>query len=155
MSRFERILLQFYNKPWRSSNITRNGKQNTKKIFTKGMQTIKDFGEWFLNYIPSKPKVVDKVVEPFKNKIKKMYEKWDTLFLATQSKSALKNFAIQHRINGLNGYDPESFLLNSKQPIINFMINTRQTKVKLNLSCIMEKVDLKSGEVIARSSISF
>ena len=44
---------------------------------------------------------------------KKMYEKRDTLFEPTQSKSVLKNFAIQHQINGSNGYDPESFLLNS------------------------------------------
>ena len=43
--------------------------QTTKKIFTKGMQKIKDFGEWLLNYIPPKPKVVDKVLESFKNKI--------------------------------------------------------------------------------------
>ena len=39
------------------------------------MQKIKDFGNWLLNYIPPKPKVVDKVLESFKNKIKKMYEK--------------------------------------------------------------------------------
>ena len=64
----------------------------------------------------------------------------------------MKNFAIQYRIDGSNGYDPESFLLNSKQPITNFMINTQQTKVKLILSCMMEKVDLKSGEVIAKEA---
>ena len=40
-------------------------------------------------------------------------------------------FAIQYRIKGSNGYDPGSFLLNSKQPITNLMINSRQTKVKL------------------------
>ena len=113
------------------------------------MQKIKDFGKWLLNYIPRKPKVVDKMLDSFKNKIKKMYEKRDTLFQPTQSKSALKNFAIKYRIKGSNGCDPESFLLNSMQPITNFMKNTRQTKVKLILSCMMEKVDLKSGEVIA------
>ena len=32
------------------------------------------------------------------------------------------------------------------------MINTRQTKDKLILSSIMEKVDLKSGEVIAKEA---
>ena len=32
------------------------------------------------------------------------------------------------------------------------MINTRQTKVKLILSCMMEKIDLKSGEVIAKEA---
>ena len=92
---------------------------------------MKDFGDWLLNYIPPKPKVVDKVLESFKNKIKKMFEKRVSLFQPTQTKSALKNVAIQYRIKGSNGYDSESFLLNSKQPITNLMINTRQTKVKL------------------------
>ena len=41
---------------------------------------------------------------------------------------------------------------NSMQPITNLMINTRQTKVKFILSCMMEKVDLKSGEVIAKEA---
>ena len=116
------------------------------------MQKIKDFGEWLLNYIPSKPKVFDKVFESVKNKIKKLYEKRDTLFQPTESKSALKNFAIQYRIKGSNGYDPESYLLNSKQSITNLMINSRQTKVKLILSCMLEKVDLKSDEVIAKEA---
>ena len=84
------------------------------------------------------------MLESFKNKIKKMYEKRDTLFQLTQSKSALKGLPIQREIQGLNEYDPESFLLNSKQPITNLIINTQQTNVKLILSCMMEKVDLKS-----------
>ena len=46
------------------------------------MQKIEDFGEWLFNYIPSKPK------------------------RDTQSKSTLKNFAIQYQIRGLYGYDP-------------------------------------------------
>ena len=82
-----------------------------------------------------------------------MYEKRDSLFQPKQSKSALKNFAIQYRIKGSNGYDPESFLLNSKQPITSLMINTRQTKVKLILSCMMEKVDLKRFKVIAKEAV--
>ena len=49
--------------------------QKTKNFFTKGMQKIKYFGEWLLNYIPPKPKVVDKVLESFKNKIKKCMER--------------------------------------------------------------------------------
>ena len=82
-----------------------------------------------------KPKVVDKVLSLLKTKFKKIYEKRDTLFSPKQSKSALKNFAIQHeKIKGLNEYDPKSFLLNSKQPVTNLMINTRQTTVKLILS---------------------
>ena len=45
--------------PWRSSNITTKVKQNIKNFTAKTMQKIKDFGEWLLNYIPPKPKVVD------------------------------------------------------------------------------------------------
>ena len=74
------------------------------------------------------------------------------MFQPTQAKSVLKNFAIQYQIKGSNGYNPESFLLNSKQPITNLLINTRQTKAKMILSCMMEKVDLKSGEVIAKEA---
>ena len=70
--------------PWRPSNVTTKDKQNIK-------QNIKDIGEWLLNYIPPKPKVVDKVLESFKNKIKKIYEKRDTLFQPAQSKYALKS----------------------------------------------------------------
>ena len=39
------------------------------------------------------------------------------------------------------------------QSMIILLINRRQTKVKLILSCMMEKVDLKSGEVIAKDAV--
>ena len=55
--------------PWRSSNVATKVKQKTQNFFTKGMQKIKDFGNWLLNYILPKPKVVHKVLESFKNKI--------------------------------------------------------------------------------------
>ena len=45
--------------PWSPSNVTPKDKQNIT-------QNINDFGEWLLNYIPPKPKVVDKVLESFK-----------------------------------------------------------------------------------------
>ena len=117
---------------WRPLNITTKIKSNIKNFTAKSMQMIKDFGKWLMSYIPPKPQVVDKVFEAFKYKIKKMYEKRDTFVQPIQSQSALKNFAIQYK-KGSNGYDPESFLLNSKQPITNSMINTRQIKVKLIL----------------------
>ena len=88
----------------------------------------------------TKKKWLTKCLSLLKKKLKKKYEKRDSLFHPTQTKSALKNFAVQYRIKGSNGYDPESFLLNSKKPIANLMINTRQTKVKWILSCMMEKL---------------
>ena len=95
--------------------------------------------------------MVDEALESFKNIIKQLYKR-DTSFQLQESKSAFKKFPIHYGIKGLNEYDPESFLLNSKLAITNLMINTRQTEVKLILSCMMEKVDLKSGEVIAKEA---
>ena len=56
--------------PWRPSNITTKDKENKKKFITMGMQKIKDFREWLLNYIPPRPKVVDKVLESFETRFK-------------------------------------------------------------------------------------
>ena len=50
--------------PWRPSNVATKDKQDIK-------QKITDFGDWLLNYIPPKPKVVDKVLESLKTKLKK------------------------------------------------------------------------------------
>ena len=118
----------------------------------KAYKKIKNFGNWLLDYIPPKPKVVDEALELFKNLIKKLYNKRDTSFQLKESKPALKKFAIHYRVDGKDWIDPDLFLLYSKQLITNLMINTRQTKVKLILSCMMEKVDLKSGEVIAKEA---
>ena len=54
--------------------------------------------------------------------------------------------------DGKDWFNIDIFLVNAKQSITNLLIDTRQTKVKLILSCMMEKVDLKSGEVIAKET---
>ena len=59
---------------------------------------------------------------------------------------------MQYRIDGKDWIDPDLFLVNAKPSITNLLINRRQTKVKLSHSCMMEKVDLKSGEVIAKEA---
>ena len=100
----------------------------------------------------TKTKVVDKALDSFKNLIKKLYNKRDTSFHLKELKSALKKFAIQYRVDGKDWFDPDLFLVNAKQSITNLLINRRQTKVKLILSCTMEKVDLKRSEVIAKEA---
>ena len=105
-----------------------------------------------LDYIPPKPKVVDEALESFKNRIKELYSKRDTSFQLKESKSAFKKFAKQYRIDRRDWFDPGLFLDNAKQSTTNILVVRRQTEVKLILSCMMEKVDLKSGEVIVREA---
>ena len=81
-----------------------------------------------------------------------MYNKRDTSFQLKESKSALNKLTVQYRIDGKYWMNHDLFLVNAMQSITILLINRRQTKVKLILSCIMEKVDLKSGEVIAKEA---
>ena len=69
-----------------------------------------------------------------------------------ESESALKKFAIQYRMDGKDGFDPDLLLINAKQSITNILINRRQYKVKFILSCMMEKVSLISAKVIAKEA---
>ena len=73
--------------------------QPTPKFVARSMQKIKDFDNWLLDYIPPKPKMVDEALESFKNLFKKLYNKRDTSLQMKESKSALKKFAIQYRID--------------------------------------------------------
>ena len=73
--------------------------QPTPRFIAKSIQKIKDFGNWLLDYIPPKPQVVDEALESFKNLIKKLYNKRDTSFQLRESKSTLKKFAIQYRVD--------------------------------------------------------
>ena len=70
--------------------------QPTPNFIAKRIKKIKDFGYWLLDYIPPQPKVFDEALESFKNLTKKLYNKRDTSFQLTESKSAFKKFAIQH-----------------------------------------------------------
>ena len=60
-----------------------------------------------------------------------------TFYRLKESKSALKKFAIEYRIDGNAWFDPDLFVVNAKQSITNLLINRRQYKAKLILSCMM------------------
>ena len=106
-----------------------------------------EWADWLVSYIPPKPKVVDTLLEGFKNKIKGLYQKKKD-FELKESISALKRFTTQYTIDGKEGYDPQSFIRAVQPGVTNLLKNTRQTKVKLILENYMQKTDLKVGETI-------
>ena len=57
-------------------------------------------------------------------------------------------------ITSRDDYDPDSFMDAAKETVINLLENNRQTKVKLILKCIMEKTEIKTGEVTAKDDAS-
>ena len=59
--------------------------QRTPKFLAKTMQTITDFGNFLLNYIPPKSKVVGEALQSIKNVIIKLYNKREILFELKES----------------------------------------------------------------------
>ena len=96
--------------------------------------------------------MVDEAIESFKNLIKKILQQERHFFPIERVKFCIEKVWMQYRIDANDWIDPDLFLVNSKQSITNLLITTRQTKVKLILSCMMDKVDLKSGEVIVKEA---
>ena len=64
----------------------------------------------------------------------------------------MKKFAIEYQLDGKDWFYLDLFLVKAKQSITNLLIDRRQTKTKLILSSVMEKVDLEGGEVIAKEA---
>ena len=125
--------------------------QPAQKFIDKCIQKIKDFGKWLLDYIPPKQKVVDEAQESFKNLIKNCTRR-ETLYSNWKSQKLRRKVSNTVSIDGKDWFYHDLFLVNAKQSITNHLIDRRQTKVKLILSCMMETVDLKGGEVIAKES---
>ena len=69
-------------------------------------------------------------------------------FELKERKSALRRFTTQYDIEGKDGYDPQTFMRDVRQVIINLLRKNRRIKVKLILRCNMEKISLSTGDVI-------
>ena len=93
---------------------------------------VSEWTDWFRGYIPHKPKIVDRVLEAFKQKIQSLYKK-EVPIVLKESASALRGFAKQHKIEGQGGYDPEGFLNKVKANVTEVFKSNPSTKVKLIL----------------------
>ena len=68
-------------------------------------------------------------------------------FEVRESDSALRNFARVYTVDGMVGYDAQSFLDSARENITSVLRNNRRTKVKLILKCYMEKTSIL-GEIV-------
>ena len=119
-----------------------------KNAVYKTAQKVKNewikWTNWLLDHIPEKPKV-DEVLESFKRQIKHLFNKKEA-FELKEGKSALKQFTTEYTIEGKAGYDAESFLREIKSHVVDLLKRIPETKIKMCLQCVMEKIDIKTGE---------
>ena len=90
----------------------------------------------YLDNVKEIPKSLSPRLEKLQKKIKSIYEQIE-LFEVRESISALKEFARIYTINGIEGYEPRSFLFYAKRNITRILRNNRNTKVKLIFKCYM------------------
>lgn len=105
--------------------------------------------DWIKNNVPQPvKKVIDSGFYAFKCKISKIFKNTKPNFEIKETKSAIKGVTKQYTIEGHNGVDPSTFLNAVKQQVVNLLSQSRHTKVNIVLTCVMERVDIQSGEVI-------
>ena len=78
-------------------------------------------------------------------------------FKVKESESALRGFTTKYTIEGQAGYDPSQkprifdpsiFFNEVKESVIDLFKSNHSTKVMLSLKCVMERQDIKTGEVV-------
>ena len=74
------------------------------------------------------------------------FEPLSTLFQIKETASALKGFAKQFRIKGIEKYGPKEFMQKSKTEISRIMEENQQTKLKVILNCEMIREDPSASE---------
>ena len=92
--------------------------------------------EKYLGNVKEIPKSVSPRVKKLQKEIKSIYEQIK-LFEVRESNSILRNFAKVYTINGIEEYEPLTFLFYARRNITEILRNNRNTKVKLILKCDM------------------
>src|ERR1043165_8546096 len=116
------------------------------KVKSVAKKFVKDVAELFESYIPEKPKrIMNEKAKAFLTKVNDLFfQKKPTIRVI---KKALNGTTTQYTVDGISGVDAESFLNTVKPQVIDLLEKNRQVKVRFVLTCDMERVDMKTGEV--------
>ena len=125
-----------------AKNIPETLRKVVKKKARNAREALEDFKEYVMNlkrdYItPTRLKKLTKQLEKKEEEVKKERER---IFTPILEASAFKKFTNQYVINGVELYDPISFLKDATPAITNIMISNRNIKVMLYLNCIMKQI---------------
>src|ERR1043165_282309 len=127
-----------------------------KLIYENTKFGINEFAKWiegFESVVPANE--VDQKVKALHAKVKSIFHQHaKQKFKIVQTATAIKGFTTQHTINGAVGIDAATFLNITRPLVVDLLTRNRQTKINMVLTCTMERVDIKTGEVVS-NDISF
>src|ERR1043165_4989685 len=108
-----------------------------------------EFARWIEGYESTVPtKEVGWRAEAVHAKVKSIFRQHARQkFKIYQSASAIKGFITQHTVKGVDGIDAVNFIKIVRPQVVDLLTRNRQTKINMVLTCTMERVDIKTGEV--------
>ena len=119
-----------------ASNALSGARRLASNITESVQRSITDFGNWLTGRVgpDQTPQVLNEIVEH----VRINYPPRQS-FEVRESNSALRNFARVYTIDGIEGFDAQSFLDSARENITRVLRENRETKVKLILKCYMER----------------
>ena len=104
-----------------------------KKISDEAESNLKEEKSWF---------------EELKKNILNLFFNQDPKFeLDKEALNAIKRYVLDLKTSGLSFYDPKKVLETIKPLVIEKFKENYKTKQKLSIICLMEKIDIKTGEI--------
>ena len=109
-----------------------------------------------LENVRNAPDSISSELNALKNKIKSIYDKLDKIKVI-KNRSALKEYATEHKIDGIPVKTLQEFLMLTKPTIEKLLRSMHSHKVKLNLQCFMERGEGNNRQIVEAnfSSVSY
>ena len=121
-----------------------------EEVKNKVRSKLNTFSDWLINYVaPQEKKSVNERLDSLKSKVSNIFSKINkNKFEIRETAKAIKGFTKRYTIEGTHGIDSTSFLEAVRPQVVSLLTKNRGIKVQFDLNCVMEKVDMKSGEVV-------
>ena len=111
----------------------------------KAIDTMLGWVDWFRESGKKITQPISSALNTLKEKINTLFEE---KFEVRDGQSALSQFTREKIIDGKPGYDPKTFFQKTRNILIKFFQENKNTKTKVILICKMQRTDLTTGETI-------
>ena len=111
----------------------------------KAIDTMLGWVDWFRESGKKITQPISSALNTLRKKINTLFEE---KFEVRDGQSALRQFTREKIIDGKPGYDPKTFFQKTRNMLIKFFKENKNTKMKMILICQMQKTDLTTGETI-------
>ena len=119
-------------------------RQNPPTI-QKAIDTMLGWVDWFRESGKKITQPISSALNTLRKNINTLFEE---KFEVRDGQSALRHFTREKIIDGKPGYDPKTFFQKTRNILIKFFQENKNTKMKMILICQMQKTDLTTGETI-------